>query len=57
MVEVKAPTGDQAIGELMALLRQAERRGYKDGWVAHRYKGRYGSFPSRWLIDAARRAM
>jgi DNA repair protein RadD len=57
MVEVRAPTGDQAIGELMALLRQAERRGYKDGWVAHRYKGRYGSFPSRWLIDAARRAL
>ncbi len=35
------------------LLRTARERGYKPGWVAYRYKQRFGSWPSRQLIGDA----
>ncbi|MGA1608369.1 MAG: DEAD/DEAH box helicase [Planctomycetota bacterium] len=54
VIEYKAPSADRAIDEIRKLRAIAQARGYADGWVAHRYKARYGSWPSRWLLEAAR---
>jgi DNA repair protein RadD len=40
-----APTPEERIDFFQQLRAVAQLRGYKDGWTAHKFKGRFGHFP------------
>lgn len=59
--EAAKPTPDAPLEERLRLsielLQTARDRGYKPGWVAYRYKQRFGVWPPNSVLDMARAAI
>ena len=56
LVEVRAATADEKRAEFDRLVKLASERGYRGGWVYHRYREKYGvGPPAAWSKEAKER--